>query len=225
MLKITSGMIKAFIECPQKYNLIYNNHIEIPSKNIESEIGKKIHALINYKYKNFAIDKITKNLIKPTNIEIKKLWDNFLTLNINKVEESEYTFDIQLETEIRLTGRIDALKKENEKYEILDWKTGKSENLSPENDFQTIVYLYSIYELLKTYKNFTKHENLSITYYFLKENTSKTVTFSKEKYEQYKKELQKICQEIKNSRGKYKKNQKKCSKCIYNIICQATYEI
>ena len=57
MIAVTSGMLKTYLECPQKYNLIYNEQVEIPSDTEFSEVGKKIHALINYKFQGFDIRK------------------------------------------------------------------------------------------------------------------------------------------------------------------------
>ena len=116
---------------------------------------------------------------------MKVLWDNFLLLDIEKCEESEFTFNVPLTDEIRLTGRLDALRKTEKGYEILDWKTGSSKNIEPESDYQTIVYLFCIYELFKYYKKISNFDELKMTYFFLKENKSATVAFSEEKYKKY----------------------------------------
>ena len=48
MKTYSAGMLKTFIECPQKFSLIFNEHLEIPNDNTFAEIGKQIHSLINY---------------------------------------------------------------------------------------------------------------------------------------------------------------------------------
>ena len=196
MITLTAGMIKTFAESPSKYEMVYVRHVEIPSDDTFSEIGKQIHALINYRLKGSNIDKILTVLDEPENSDLKVLWNNFLLLDIEKCEESEFTFNVPLTDEIRLTGRLDALRKTEKGYEILDWKTGSSKNIEPEKNYQTIVYLFSIYELFKYYKKITNYDELKMTYFFLKDNKSVTVAFSEEKYKKYKELLEKICKKI-----------------------------
>ncbi|MBQ2644575.1 PD-(D/E)XK nuclease family protein, partial [bacterium] len=130
MITITTGMIKTFEESHEKYDFIYNKHLEIPSNDTYSEIGKKIHALINYSLKNFNIENIINTLDTPENKEVKFLWENYEALNIKNCIESEFTFTIPFNKKIKLSGRVDAIRKIDDCYEILDWKTGKSSNIN-----------------------------------------------------------------------------------------------
>lgn len=138
MIVITAGMLKTIKECPQKFNLIYNEQVEIPSDAELSTVGEEIHALINYKFKGFDIKKQTDALNHPENMLLLELWQNFSALNINNVEKSEFTFNIPFCDKVVLTGRVDALRKNGKSFEILDWKTGSSNNITPETDMQTI---------------------------------------------------------------------------------------
>ena len=124
MIAVTSGMLKTYLECPQKYNLIYNEQVEIPSDTEFSEVGKKIHALINYKFQGFDIRKQLHLLDLEKNRNLYSLWQNFLSFNIDTVEKSEFTFTVPFSAKIKLTGRVDAIRKVNNGFEILDWKTG-----------------------------------------------------------------------------------------------------
>ena len=147
MKTYSAGMLKTFIECPQKFSLIFNEHLEIPNDNTFAEIGKQIHSLINYKLSNLDIEKMSGSLDNPENAELKRLWENFVGFNIKDTFASEYTFNVILNSQTRLTGRVDAIRKDDLTIEILDWKTGSSKNIDVENDMQTIVYLYCIYRL------------------------------------------------------------------------------
>ncbi|MBQ2644624.1 hypothetical protein IJG14_03515, partial [bacterium] len=69
-------------------------------------------------------------------------------------------------------------------------------NINIENDWQTIVYLYSIYNLLKFHKKIDNPNQLSFTYFFLKENINMTIKFSNKKYTEYQKKLNNICNKI-----------------------------
>ena len=223
MIIITAGMIKTFEECPIKYNLIYEKHLEIPSNDEYAEKGKKLHALINYYIKGYDIKNLIKSLENDENKELYKLWNTFLSLDINMCEESEFSFSVPFDENIKIAGRTDAIRKIGNKYEILDWKTGKSENINPENDWQSVVYLFGLYELFYYNKKIKNYDDLSMTYCFLNENIKKTVNFSKETYENYKEKLSEIIKKISQSQDISIKNTNSCSKCSFNIICQRAY--
>lgn len=220
MNTFTAGMIKTFLECPQKYNLIYNEHIDLPSGNSSSEIGKKIHTLINYKLKGCNIEKILEILNKPENISLKILWDNFLEVETGEITDCEYTFNVSVNEKIRLTGRVDAIRKNGNKYEILDWKTGSSKNTDVNNDLQTIIYLYSIYKYLSFYNKINNFDDLSMTYYFLKEKTSKSVFFTEELFEYYKMFIINNVEDILKTSFFDIKSSKQCLNCKYSVICK-----
>ena len=219
MIAVTSGMLKTYLECPQKYNLIYNEQVEIPSDTEFSEIGKKIHALINYKFQGFDIRKQLQLLDLEENKNLYSLWQNFLSFNIDTVEKSEFTFTAPFSEKIKLTGRVDAIRKVNNGFEILDWKTGNSKNIDPENDMQTVMYLFSIYKLFKCQGLVDSPSGLSLTYCFLKEKTSTTVQFSTDKYEKFEQILKKETDKILDFSTNFEKTSEKCMRCSFKIVC------
>jgi hypothetical protein len=223
MIAITCGMLKAFDECPQKYNLYYNENIEIPSDNTDALIGQKIHALINYKFKNYDIQKIVESLQSPENNLLNVLWQNFLSFNIQRVDFSEYTFQVPLNEKFLLNGRVDAIRKINDMYEILDWKTGKAKNIDTVNDLQTITYLFSIYKLFEHLNIISSPDNLCMTYYFLKEKVYKTINFSSEKYLEYEKILLTKSLSLSKFASLRQTKSQKCLKCPLNIVCEWAY--
>lgn len=225
MINITPGMIKAFEECPQKYELIYNRHVEIPSDDTYTETGKNIHSLINYYFKEKNITKIIKTLDNPENKDIKILWENFISLNIKNCYASEFTFNVPFGKDFKLTGRTDAIRKTVNGYEILDWKTGQSKNIDVIKDWQTILYLYGIFELFRYQKLVTKPENISITYHFLKEKTHQTVSFSEEKYEEYKQKLKYVIIKLSAKTPKNTDFSQKCKNCQMKIVCEKAYKV
>lgn len=224
MIVITSGMLKTIKECPQKFNLIYNEQVEIPTDTEFSVIGEEIHALINYKFKGFDIQKQLEVLNRPQNKLLHDLWQNFSALNINNVEKSEFTFNIPFGEKIILTGRVDALRKNGKKIEILDWKTGNSNNINPETDMQTIMYLYCIYRLLECQGLIDNCDNLLLTYHFLKEKNAVTVDFSDKKLHEYEQILQKEVLKILNFPQNEKINFRQCMKCSFKIVCEKAYK-
>lgn len=224
MIVVTSGMLKTIEECPQKYNLIYNQHVEIPSDNTFSDVGKEIHALINYKFKGFDITKQLSVLSQVENKLLRDLWQNFSDLNINNVEKSEFTFNVPFNEKITLTGRVDAIRKNKDGFEILDWKTGSASNLNPENDMQTIVYLYCIYRLFACQEIVAGCDNLSLTYHFLKEKKFATIKFSEKKFHEYEQILKKSLMKIFEFSKSYPINKKQCPSCSFKIVCDKAYK-
>lgn len=219
MIAVTSGMLKTYLDCPQKYNLIYNEQVEIPTDTEFSETGKKIHALINYKFQGFDIRKQLQSLNLDENLNLYALWQNFQSFNIDTVEKSEFTFTVPFSKKIILTGRVDAIRKVNNGFEILDWKTGNSKNIDPENDMQTVMYLFSIYKLLKCQGSVDSPSDLSLTYYFLKEKKFTTVRFSADKCEKFEQILNKETSKILNYSSKFEKSAEKCLRCSFKIVC------
>lgn len=224
MITYTAGMLKTFLECPIKYSCIFEEHIDIPSDDKFAVTGKKIHALINYFFKKSDIKKMIISLENKNNSELLQLWNNFLSFKINNVLESEYTFNILLNEKNKLTGRVDAIAQNGECIKILDWKTGKSENINPETDMQTLVYMYSIYKLFKYFNKISSPEQLSMSYYFLKEKSVKTVNFSTEKYLKYEKVILDTVEKIQKFSSYEIYPSEKCTHCSYKIVCKGTYE-
>ncbi|MGN0004913.1 MAG: PD-(D/E)XK nuclease family protein [Candidatus Gastranaerophilaceae bacterium] len=222
---LTVGMIKSFIDCPQKYNFMYSEHLDFPTDDKQAEIGKKLHALINYYYKGFDISKITDvDLLKKDNIFI--LWQNFLEMVPENVVATEFTFNTKLSDNYRLTGRVDALQQNGDKWVILDWKTGKSVAVSAEIDPQTMVYMYCFYKILFAEKKIESYEDISMKYIFLAEKKIKTVNFSKEKYFKFEEFLLNYSEKIYN----FDKNPqrpikpcKDCDNCKYFVFCKGTF--
>lgn len=229
----SANMLKTFKECPQKYILQYIENIQIPQSTKSADTGKNIHALINYYFNNFDTNKITEALSK----EEKNLWLNFLNLNIKKenIYKSEYTFNIKIDKENWLTGRIDAIIKENGKYIIYDWKTGNLPK-NPGTDLQTCIYLFSVYKILESKKLVSSIGDLQFIYINLKTSEKIKIDFNKQKYDDFENNILSTIGEIKscigfldaqknklklktNKSGKNQPQNDQCEKCKYKTIC------
>ena len=218
----TSGMLKTYLECPAKYNLIYNENIQIPADNSNSEIGNEIHALINYFYKGFDIKKMTDFVYNGNRMILKDLWENFLEIKPEKLLKSEYSFNIKIDDNSILTGRIDGLYKKGKSLIITDWKTG-SDKIDTDTNMQTSVYLYSMYVLLKNINEINNFEDLSIEYYFLKTKKIKTVVLTKEFFEKIKKDIDSLIKEINEEKQYLRTIGPHCKNCIYKVFCDKAY--
>ena len=169
----------SYEEFKRKYIL----KLDFLEKNEEAIIGNKFHFLISCLLKGQNFEKMEKSL----NEEEFKIWNdvknseiiNFATLCFEKYIEQPFLIKENLNgNNFYLTGRFDAVVKNNDKYTILDWKT-KNLPKNPEFDLQTIVYFEAASKLFKT-------ENLEMFYYSLVDKTSVCI--------QYKNNLDKIKQ-------------------------------
>lgn len=229
----SANMLKTFEECPQKYIFQYIENIQIPQSTKTANRGKNIHALINYYFNGFNTNKIIESL----DSEEKNLWKNFLKLNIKKedIYKSEYTFNIKIYESNWLTGRIDAIVKEKEKYIIYDWKTGTIPK-TPRTDLQTCIYLLSLYKILKNKKLISNIEDLSFIYTNLNTNESTEIRLSSKEYKDLENLISSIIsgiesciaiQRLPNKKPEFKtdkecKNKQEnnqCQKCKYKTIC------
>lgn len=162
-LKLLDKNIEDFIN---KYIL----HLEFLSSNQSSRRGERLHAMISYYLKNFDITKILNSL----NQDEKEILEKTLTLDIFKEKEkfikSEETFLIKCckdDLIFYLSGRFDAIFKDGEKFIIYDWKS-KNIPQNPQDDLQSIVYLYCASKIFNT-------KNIAIKYISL-ENQQITQT-------------------------------------------------
>lgn len=145
-LKILDKNIDEF-----KNKFIYN--LSLFKKDPRAILGQKFHALICYYINNFDVSKLACEL----NEQEQFIWNNLKNILKDKKSNfiySEYPFLIKDELNgwnYYLTGRYDAIYKENSEYIIYDWKTLNIPK-SPKDDLQSVVYLYCANKIFKTEK-------------------------------------------------------------------------
>jgi len=91
---------------------------------------------------------------------------NHTVLN-NEVFITEWAFNVRIKNSYNwLIGRIDAIfyRPEDNKYLIVDWKTGQNVPKNPENSFQSKIYLYAFYRAHKDLGVDLKPENVLFQY-------------------------------------------------------------
>lgn len=208
MDNFSPNMLKTFKECPKKYYYRYVKKISVPQKSAPFEKGKKIHALANYYLRGDDISKLEKTLNKDELAVWESLKSNeyFQKTYIN----SEYNLSCKI-NDYWVGGRLDALVKDDDRYYILDYKTGSIPQ-NPEFDFQTIIYLLAADKFLKDSKE------LSFVYIDLKNNTNYKIDLTGELREKYTEQITAICKQI-TTAHEFFKNTKCCKYCEYNKFC------
>ena len=208
MNSFSPNMLKTFETCPKKYYFKYIEKISVPQKSNLFEKGKKVHALANYYLRGDDISKMEKAL----NSEELKLWE-ILKQNefFNKTYvNSEYNLSCKVGN-YWISGRLDALMKDEKNYYILDYKTGSIPK-NPEYDYQTITYLLCA---SKMYGN-----NIKFIYIDLQNNQNSIIDFNSAKAKEYEKRITDICDKITNAQFPEEiEHSKICDFCEYKKIC------
>ena len=154
-LKVLDKSLDEFID---KY--VY--HLSLYKKDKRTVLGEKYHSLICAYIKGFDISKMMLEL-DGSNIE------KFIkTINKDNFIKTEYPFLIKESLEDKnyyLTGRFDAIYKDNDNYIIYDWKTLNLPK-NPLEDLQSVVYLYCLNKILKTDKLKIRYFSIENLNYF-----------------------------------------------------------
>lgn len=204
------AMLKIFEQCKKKFEYKYVKGISIPVDTSKMQQGKNIHALANYYLKNYNIDKLEKALTPDE----ETLWNALKNIKQFQYEylESEYNLTSKID-KFWISGRLDALVKNNKDYYILDYKTGQIPQ-NPEYDYQTIIYLLMVNKLIKNYSS------LNFIYIDLKNQTTTEIKFTDKLKQEYEEKLLKILKNIEKSlKLNIFSQQKECKYCEYYKLC------
>lgn len=202
------AMLKTYEQCRKKYFLHYVRNIYMPQSATLFEAGKNIHAIAGYHLSGVDITKFEKALTPQENILWEKLKNNEY---FNKTPfKTEFQLNFKLES-LWFGGRIDAIVKDDNKYFILDYKTGSAPK-DPKYDYQTMVYLLALDKYLEQY------DSLSFVYISLKNEENIVIQSSKELLSEYEDKLLKIGTKINSLTENNLPSFKDC-KCEYAKIC------
>lgn len=207
MLQYSPNMLKTFELCPKKFYLKYIKNISMPTNDDIFEFGKNIHALASYYLNKQFIDNMERVLSK-SELEVWNYLKNIKYFGY-EVVATEYSLAIKIGDKF-FGGRLDALVKDNNKYYILDYKTGSA----PKNakyDFQTMIYSLSVADFFKT-------NDVEFVYIDLKNKNEISVSFSEKLKSEYKEKLKDILNKIEKNDFSTLKKHNDCS-CEYSIIC------
>ena len=204
------AMLKIFEQCKKKFEYKYVKGISIPVDTSKMQQGKNIHALANYYLKNYNIDKLEKALTPDE----ERLWNALKNIKQFQYDyiESEYNLTSKID-KFWISGRLDALVKNNKDYYILDYKTGQIPQ-NPEYDYQTIIYLLMVNKLIKNYSS------LNFVYIDLKKQKTTEIKFTDKLKQEYEEKLLKILKDIEKSlKLNIFSQQKECKYCEYYKLC------
>jgi hypothetical protein len=237
-INFTQQSLKTFISCPYKFWLKYNEGIilkRFPSVEAMNKIqlGNQFHLLSNRYFLNIdtGVEYISDDMaiLKKWMDNLKRKFPidkNFMYLPEYKLKTDISTKD--LENRFCLEANFDLIVKNNNELRIWDWKTGnvKKEIESWNNDFQTIVYLFTIGEAVNNkISGFEEYqlENIRMNYWKPESDGNlANIIYNKEKHEKYRKCLVDLLENIvKFNYSKFDMHceMKHCKDCEFFAIC------
>lgn len=188
--------------CRKKYHYKYIKELKYPEFHQDYELGKSVHALIDYHLRGFEIG----HLLQNAGEEITLRWNAIKKHPIldKKMIKTEWGFNTPIkDTLYWLIGRIDAVffDEEKDKYIIADWKTGKFVPAKIQTNFQHKIYLYAFYQSQKDLGLDFKPEDIVFQYFkILPDSVEITeISFSQEKLLKYEENFSDIIKNMENT--------------------------
>ncbi len=175
----SANSLKLLEKDVEEFKLKYIENLYFAPDNKKAKAGQNLHNFLCFYLKNFDTSKIETSLAQKDREFIEKIkeFDEIQSLKQADKKYIEQPFLIKCTTDIMpvfyLTGRFDAVLIKEDKVQIYDWKTLNLPK-NPENDIQTIVYLYCASKLYKSYET----QNISITYISLTKNESIEIKYN-----------------------------------------------
>jgi CRISPR/Cas system-associated exonuclease Cas4 (RecB family) len=214
----TSDHFETYTRCPKAYYFKYIKGIRFALAKDTYQLGRSIHSLVYYKLRGLPIKKIEKDLDETTSEHWHNLSDNQL-LEANCVC-SEWGFDIPLNNDLWLNGRIDAVFEKDGKYIIVDWKTGQSLPKDPESKYQAMIYMLAFYKAKKDLGLDFEPEDLSFVFVGThKKGDERKIICSKDKLVEIEQILLGMASEIEEQTD-FCANKKSCTFCDFAQICE-----
>ncbi len=203
--QFSPNMLKTYELCPKKFYLKYIKGINMPVNDDVFEFGKNIHAMASYYLRGENLEYMENSLTERE----KSVWEYLRAIEYFSYEviNTEYNLAVKV-GDYFFGGRLDALVKKNDRFYILDYKTGSA----PKNakyDFQTIIYLLAVKEFFKT-------DKVSFVYIDLKNREEVQIEYTPALEEEYKNKLTKTVENINREDEPTKKEN--CT-CEYELIC------
>ena len=222
--------LSSFQTCPMKFKKRYIDNLKwqgFLSDRIKRkiELGNAFH-LCAYRY--FSNIPITDIEDVETLEKVTKLKEKFVI-----GEERKYYPEYKMrmvDSFYKIEANIDLLiVNEDNSVEIWDWKTGNANEDKLRNSFQTILYMFIVYEQAERLLGVKlKAEDLSMSYWLLDKNVPDVkIYYSDDMHEQFRKKIANSINEIENfdikdfEKDKYINS---CKFCEYNWYCETGEE-
>lgn len=216
-----NSMFETWITCEKKFFLKYIKGIKIPQNDTIFELGKKVHAMINYKLQGYDMALMEKACDETTLTHYKSVLNHKLMKKKPFLTEWGFLVNIA-DTQNLLAGRIDAIffdEKENV-YTIADWKTGMNIPKNAIESPQALIYMYSFYKAQTDLKIKISPEQIRFMFIQTPSLKESEVWFSTELKEKIEKDFLSMIKSMKKTNFNEIDNPKLCKNCDYNFVCR-----
>ncbi len=156
---------------------------------------------------------------KKDGLEQLRVFHSSILENPPQVLEQEKRFELPVENDVILTGRIDQINSLGDKkdVEIVDYKTGKpKKNADAKKDIQLSIYSLAASEILEL-------NPIRLVFHYLQNNERQETTRDSKQLDEAQKTVQAVASEIRA--GSFPPNPGyQCRSCAYQSICPAHEE-
>ncbi len=218
----TNSMLKDWKTCANRYYFKYVKKISIPKSEENFELGRKVHAMVNYYLNGFDMDIMEKSAGEDVLRHYKSILSHPLLKQEHFLSEWGFTTSIG-ETKNLFVGRIDAIfyDPKNNKYTIADWKTGMNIPKIASLDVQAQIYLYAFYRAQSDLGIKFAPEDLSFVFVQTPSLNESRVDFSKELYERFEEDFLSEIKAMQNCKApKSVQDKPACKFCEYRFMCE-----
>lgn len=234
----SQNSLNTYKSCPFKFKYKYVDNINWKHDDFGSreyydslKYGRDFHLLCERYFSNIPIGKYeNKNFNKWIN-KIKDL----LPIQEENIYLPEYEMNLNFNGK-KIVAKVDLVVIEKDKISLWDWKT-ENQEITYKNAFgrmQSIVYMFLAEEIIrkKFYPNYNI-EDISMNYYQpALENKPVTINYNENLYEENKRTILNIINNIENAdfdnEDNINKNKNHCKYCEFNKLCNSeaiNYEI
>lgn len=146
--QISSDAFKSWSRCKKQFYYKHVKRLQWPSDIRHFRLGRDVHKLLDYQARGLDCDV----LLAQAPDDVRYSWQKLLKHPIVHlpVVANEWAFHVPIQLPGQtewLTGRLDRIARYDDQILIIDWKTGTGIPRSPENDWQTLLYLYAVIEV------------------------------------------------------------------------------
>ncbi|MGK7958461.1 MAG: PD-(D/E)XK nuclease family protein [Crocosphaera sp.] len=210
LIRLSQGQLNLLELCPPQFQRVYLQQLSLPiSPDVQENLlwGNQFHQLMQQHFLDLPLDSILdrdQNLKKIVEALLKGVNEQH-GLNSASWKEAEHYRCLEKGNYL-LTAIYDLLIVDENKAQILDWKTylQPQNKKKLENNWQTKLYLY----LLAETSNYLP-EQMSMTYWFVKiphEPQFLTFEYNEELHNKTSLELETLCSNLDNYLVEFKQN-------------------
>ena len=232
-LNLSFTSLEHYMECPHKYNLIYNYDFVSP-QNIYMRVGTIVHSILN-KLNLLAIagedvDDWAEPIIKESIESNSDLVGNPVFENIIgdleeywpeaedwTILETEFPFTIK-RFNYNLKGQIDLMKESPYGITLVDFKTTSSEDMDMDNTrYYDQLHFYHL--AMKDNSKYSDIEDIDLELFSVKDFEQVEVPFSQERVNQLEGNLHRVYTKISQKDYYPTEDESSCNSCLLRSLC------